>query len=398
MGWIAQYQRAKPALLADASICPENRELFRQFFEFEEYKLKRQNGLAALDEGCGNTLYGYTIRLRNVNRWFANKPWQDLTREDIKQVYDALEDGSIRNQRGEPFRDPAAYYNKIFKSKPFRLAGKAELAREVIEFSTTRNRVVNFVTEEQFRRLVSVIPHPRHLLLLWLAWDIGENINTLLQLTNRDFMPQVNKYTGDREYVVHLPAEKLKRSRQERSENTLYPETAMYTDMVLANAGTDDRLFPFGYRQANKLIATAARKTGATTLPNGRPVRWKDLRSGMACHLLRTGWNREEVNARLGHTPQSDALDAYINFLALDRNAPKQRMQEFQASLGRQAALASRPLITPPRYHSTSESAEDTVPAPMLARRNELLAQLWELDQSLANTRRSTQTRPSMVG
>jgi hypothetical protein len=55
-------------------------------------------------------------------------------------------------------------------------------------------------------------------------------------------------------------------------------------------------------------------------------VRWKDLRSGMACHLLRNGWTSDEVNARLGHAPNSAALNCYINFMALSRDDPKHRM------------------------------------------------------------------------
>ncbi|CAG0985700.1 hypothetical protein PHYC_02010 [Phycisphaerales bacterium] len=326
MTWKAQYERLKVAFLADRSICPENQALFTEFFSFQEYKLKRQNGLPDLDEGCCKTLYGYIMRFRNVNAWFENKPWKELTREDIKRVYDGLEDGTIRTQRGEPFRGRVGYYNKIFKSKPFKLAGKDELAREVIEFSNATKRPVCFVPEETFRRLVRVVANPRHLFLLWLAWDIGENIDTLLKLTRRNLVAQINRHSSEREYLVHLPASKLKRSRQTRGEVTLYPETAQFADLVLPGLELDDLIFPFGYRQAYKVLEAAVEKTSATTLPNNEPVRWKDLRSGMACHLLRMGWTRDEVNARLGHTPHSDALDAYINFLALDREKPKQRL------------------------------------------------------------------------
>jgi hypothetical protein len=76
-------------------------------------------------------------------------------------------------------------------------------------------------------------------------------------------------------------------------------------------------------------------------MPYSERPRWKDLRSGMACHLLRAGWTRDEVNSRLGHTPGSRALDAYINFLALDRDRPKQRLA--QNLTGASDAMESRP-------------------------------------------------------
>lgn len=324
------YERAKMKLLADPMICPENRKVFRQFFEYEEYKLKRLNDLRELDESCYKTLYFYTIRLRKVNDWFGNKPWIELTREDIKAVYDGLEDGKILSQTGRPFRSTQHYYNKILKSKPFELAGKAQLAREVIVFPKRRKREVRYITREAFLTLVSVLVKPRHMLLFWLAWDIGENIDALLQLQKKDFVRATDPYIKEPEYRVNLPQEKIKRSRQTRTEPTLYPETVRYCDMVLQELEDEDEVFAFGYRQAVKLMHNARRKTGVKCMPNGEPVRWKDLRSGMACYLLSMGWQPHEINLRLGHTPNSEALNAYISYLAVDRHRPKWKLYESQ--------------------------------------------------------------------
>ena len=82
----------KEKLLNDSSICKENRKLFREFFDWEENKLKRINGLTALDESTYKTLCTYVTKFRNVNNWFANKPWVNLDKKDIKKVYDDLED------------------------------------------------------------------------------------------------------------------------------------------------------------------------------------------------------------------------------------------------------------------------------------------------------------------
>ncbi len=223
-----RYQRLKESLLTSESICPENRKPFTEFFDFEEYKLKRKNGLPALDGGCYKTLIHYTFRFRNANRWFENKPWTDLTREDIKCVYDGLEDGDIKTSFGRPVMDRESYYSKVFKSKPFKLADKDELAKEVIEYYRGHgDKQVRYLTEEEFRKLTSVLANSIHLLLFWLAWDIGENINTLLQLTKRELTRQINPDTGDAEYLVRLPKVILKRSRTPRSEPTLYPETIL---------------------------------------------------------------------------------------------------------------------------------------------------------------------------
>ncbi|OHB49714.1 MAG: hypothetical protein A2Y10_06030 [Planctomycetes bacterium GWF2_41_51] len=322
-----QYEKAKKHLLADELICKANRDLLKEFFVFEEWKLKRQNGLATLDNSCYKTLSGYVYKLKKVNDWFKNKPWKDLTKEDIQKVYDDLEDGIIKNQRGQKYGDTAGYYSKIFRGKPFKLAGKSEIAENVLEYHTSMsNKEVRFVTEEEFRKLVSVVSNPAHLALLWLQWDIGENINTLLALTKNNIIKQKNPHTNENEYIVNLPKAKIKRSRITRSEPTLYPETVRYLDMVLNGLKDNDKIFTFEHRQALKVIQNACRKSGAKCMPIGDAIRWKDLRSGMACHLLKSGWTRDEVNARLGHTPSSKSLNAYINYLAIDRHAPKKRL------------------------------------------------------------------------
>src|SRR5258708_7783454 len=112
MTWRTQYERLKEKLLNNPAICAPNRTVFAEFFAYEEYKLKRQNGLSDLDEGCCKTLYSYLQHLRNANQWFENKPWADLTKEDIKRVYDGLEDGTITTQRGRPVQNRVSYYNK----------------------------------------------------------------------------------------------------------------------------------------------------------------------------------------------------------------------------------------------------------------------------------------------
>ena len=324
------YKRAKAKLLVDPSVCVENREIFRQFFDWEEYKLQRENDLRALDEPCYKTLYLYVTRLRIVNRWFSNRPWRSLSREDIQAVYDDVEDGKILTGSGKPYKGANTYYGRILKGKPFELAGVADLARDVIHFQKRHRRTVEFATQDGFLKLVSVLNKPRHLLLFWLAWDIGENIGTLLRLQKKDFERAVDPHSKEPEYLVNLASEKLKRTRQSRREPTLYPETARYCDMVLEELGDEDEVFEFGHRQALKLIHEAGKKTGAKCEPDGKPVTWKDLRSGMACHLLSMGWQPHEVNLRLGHTPNASTLNHYINHLAIDRHRPKRKLYESQ--------------------------------------------------------------------
>jgi len=184
-----QYVNYLKKFLKDVSICKENKDLFKKFFDYEEYKLKRINNLANLDENNYKTLYTYLIKFRNVNKWFKNKPWVDLTEKDIKKVYDKLEDNKILSRGGRPLLDKQAYYTKVFRSKPFEMAGKKEIAKKIMEFyRKTDNDEVRFIDEVTFKEIVKNVISPIQKTLCWLAWDIGENIATLLELQKKDFI------------------------------------------------------------------------------------------------------------------------------------------------------------------------------------------------------------------
>ena len=319
-----RYEQRKSELLKDSSIIKYNRELFRKFFEWEEEKLKRINGITKLDEPSYKTLYGYINRFRNVNKWFKNKPWNKLTIEEIKKVYNDLEDGKIINNKGIKFGDTRSYYNKVFKAKPFKLAGLNDKVESALEFFTDKKkREVRFVYPDTFKNMVSVISNPKHLLLFWLTWDIGENINSMLQIKKKNFKRQTDSHTKEAEYLVHLPKGILKRSRQTRSEPTIFPETVKYLDIVLEGLHDDDLVFNFGYRQALKIFDSVVKRSKAKCEPNKEKPSWKDLRSGMACNLFEKGWRVEDINLRLGHSPSSKELDVYINYLAVNRKRAK---------------------------------------------------------------------------
>ena len=131
--------------LSDKTICAKNRKLFAEYFKEQAYKLKRINNLRELDLNCYRTLYVYIVRINNINKWFKNKPFVDLTKKDIQKVYDDLEDGIITKVDGKPYESLSdTYYNKIFKSTLFKMAGKLEIAKEIIKYVPQQQRDVRF--------------------------------------------------------------------------------------------------------------------------------------------------------------------------------------------------------------------------------------------------------------
>ena len=366
MGMRNRYEKLKQKLLDDSSICSVNRKWFAQYFIWHEKKLKRLNNLRELDEACCKTLYHYVIMLRNVNAWFGNKPFDELTKSDIQRVYDDLEDGIILNSFGRPFEDRASYYAKVFKSKFFKLIGKYDLALDVIEYShpASSRGTVRFVRQADFVKLASVTNKISHKVMLWLAWDIGENVGkTLLNLKYRDCVRQENPHTGAPEYLINLRKENLKRTRTERREPTNHDETTQLLDMYfqagkrefIADEGgsefqriydekgvrrkisgrwiirpyePEDKVFDFQYRQAEKIMARAAELSGVKCEPDGQKPTLKDLRSSMACFLLKEGWSIDEIKARMGHRPSSAVIDRYATYMAMDRRESKKKLQE----------------------------------------------------------------------
>ncbi|MDO8517248.1 MAG: tyrosine-type recombinase/integrase [Nanoarchaeota archaeon] len=346
-----RYIRRKRELLNDNSINTKNREVIKKFLEYIEYKLKRKQGFSEVDERSYKTLVYYTFRLVNLNKWLNNKNWAELNKEEVQKLIDDLEDGIIKTTKGTRFTDRSLYY-QMMKGKLFDLIGKSNYAIEIFKEFELKGREnpdeVRFIEEEAFRKIVECAISLEQKCLMWLAWDIGENIDSLLQLKRDDFKRQTDSETKEPEYLVVLSKDNLKRSRTPRSEITNYAETVKYLDMVLANIKpstkiisnkfmkdksfnelhNENKLFKFSMAYAQKFLRRAVEKSGVRCLPAGQKTSWKDLRSSMACDLLKKDWSRDEVNARLGHKPSSRIIDRYINYLALDRNKPKKKVYE----------------------------------------------------------------------
>jgi len=331
MSFEATYKRGRERLFSDKNICDENKKLFKKFFEYEEYKLKRTNGIVKIDERSYKTLSDYVFRFKNVNRWFKNKPWKKLTKKDIKKFYDDFEDGKFKGNHKKVVTDRKSYYNKILRSKPFALAGKTEIVKEVMEFTSLQEKdEVRFIEEETFRKIVDVAITPSHKAMLWLCFDIGENISSVLELKKKDCVRGIDPETKVAEYMINLRSEIIKRSRTARTEITNYKETVQFLDLILGGRDGEDLLFSFGHRQASKILDRAVSITGAKCIPEGQKVTLKDLRSSMACDLIDKDWTTDEINARLGHKPSSRVIDKYVNYKAIGKKKPKRKMYENQ--------------------------------------------------------------------
>ncbi len=356
MSFKERYLRNKQLLLDDPNFNINNKKVVDDFLKFEEYKLKRKEGLTEVDERSYKTLSHYITRIKNLTQWLNNKTWADLSEEDIKKLIDDLEDGVIKSRNGKRHEDRSLYY-QMFCGKFFGLIKKNQIARQIIEDFSIKgrdfNKQVRFIEEEQFRKIVNCTVTPEQKCLLWLCFDISENLGTMLLLDAKDFVRQIDPNTGEPEYLVILSKDKLKRSRTPRSELTNYKETVEYLDIVLANLKPtykevsnkylrgrklseyypEERLFKFGMKAADKFLRRAVELSGVRCMPGGERVTFKDLRSSCACNLLKKGWSIDEINSRLGHSVASRVITRYVTYLSLDRRKPKAKV--YQSNLRR---------------------------------------------------------------
>ena len=142
-----RYEKKKSELLKDKKFTAGNKKIIAEFLEFQEYKLKRKEGLSEVDERSYKTLYFYIGRIKNLNKWFKKKDWNNLTEEDIKKVIDDLEDGIIKTKRGTRYTDRSLYY-QMLTGRFFEIAGKDYIASKILKKFGIR--VIHGCNKQQF--------------------------------------------------------------------------------------------------------------------------------------------------------------------------------------------------------------------------------------------------------
>jgi len=332
MNFKQRYNNLKAKTLNDNSICNENQNWIKQVLEFFEKKGKRRNGIPVLDDGCYKTLCGYITRLKNVNKWFNNQPLKEMPNKvfikEMTKVYEDLEEGRIKNIKGEIYKDRGGYYSKIFKGEPFRVIGKEEMVKKIIKYNSINETEVRFFDnfKEEIKKISNNVILENHKAFIWVLADFMENVGAILQTEKRDYRRQEDE-NGEPEYLLTLRKDILKRTRTPRTEISIFPETTEFLDIVLEKLKPNDKVFNFGIRQAEKLFDRAVKIT-KTKLISGEKPTLKDIRSSGACYLLNEGWTTDEIKSRLGHKPSSSILDKYVSYKALGKRKPKQKIYQ----------------------------------------------------------------------
>jgi hypothetical protein len=92
----------------------------------------------------------------------------------------------------------------------------------------------------------------------------------------------------------------------------------------------EENLFDYDKPALEKVWKRAIEKTKVVCQPDGQNPTIKDIRSGMACHLLEKGWTTDEIKSRLGHKPSSNVIDKYVNYKAKGKQKTRQKLRTYE--------------------------------------------------------------------
>lgn len=275
---------------------------------FEEYAQKRYY----------STLDKELTYIQNVLMWFNKWNLKNLTKNNIKEVYEKLETGQLKGIRGNTLKEGTKkdYYSKVLKNGFFEFIGKNNLARQVILRKFSENADVRFFNYETLKKLAKAMRYKDHELLVWLLFDTGVEINALLELKKNDFSIEKSEI-GENYHILHMRQQISKKGRQTRNIDIWFERTNQLIFEHLETLQPNDNIFNFKWRNAYKFINETSKKLNLKLETPNDYIKPKDFRSSCATFFISEGWTTDEVKARLGHKPSSTVIDRYANYKGL---------------------------------------------------------------------------------
>lgn len=308
----------------------ENVKLAIEYLEHREDYLKKVNGTGdTARKRYFKTLGKEITYLQNVLYWFNKWNLKDLTKDNIEEVFNKIEEDKLRSIKGNSLKDNTKkdYYSKVLKNGFFNFIKKDDLAKEVIIRKFTTNEEVRFFEFETLIRLTKAQRYKDHELLLWLMFDTGVEINAILQLRKNDFSLEKTENNDDY-YTLHVREEIGKKRRSVRNIFIYHNRTNELLNEILKGIGDTENLFKFKWRNAYNIINETSKTLNLKLKTHNQYITPKDFRSSCATYFLKEGWTTDEIKARLGHKPSSSVIDRYVSYLSLDQQKLKKKKEE----------------------------------------------------------------------
>ncbi|MFH1607191.1 MAG: site-specific integrase [Nanoarchaeota archaeon] len=316
------YKEAYKKLKSNSNILPDNKKLILKWLDEKEENLKNQYG----HDGYAKIRYYKTLMkevtfMKQLDHLFKDKKLKDLTKEDIKYVYQGLEKGTIKSLKGNPLSEGSRqdYYKKVFKGGFFKFIGKSDFAKEIIKRRFEEHKEVRFFEFEDFQKMVKFSKSLDHSLFMWLALDAGVEMGAMLQILKSDFTKESDEVSNTKYWVLHVRKEISKKSRQKRDIYIYFNETSDLLSAYLPTLTDDQRLFDWSPRNTYKFIKDYSNRANIKVKPGNEPISPKDFRSSCATYFLKQEWTTDQVKGRLGHSPSSKEIDRYVNYFGLNQ-------------------------------------------------------------------------------
>jgi integrase len=338
---VRRYERCKKRLDTEGTlrkrkgffkVLPESKDLILRFLDKKEEDFRDIYGHTEEAKiRNSKTLYkDLTSYLSNVAFWFNNKPFTEITEDDIRIVYRKLEAGQLESVTGKILSDISLrdIYNRVMKGAFFKMLGKDEFAENVIKRKISEKQEVRFFDLDTLKKIADLASTNTQRLAFWLLFDTGIEVSALVQLKKSNFEIKKDDETKTEFYIVHIPKTISKKGRRVRSNYVHFSESNDLLKKYLAGLDENEKLFnmqPFAlYRALERLNEEYHFKTK----PEGKEITIKDFRSSCATYFLQQSWTTDEIKGRLGHAPSSSEIDKYVNYLGLHQN--KRRIQDLK--------------------------------------------------------------------
>ena len=154
-----------------------------------------------------------------------------------------------------------------------------------------RNKTIpEVLTQEEIKKLISVIENFKHRLILKLLYGCGLRVSEVIDLKKSDFIFD--------ESLIHIKLAKGKKDRFVKIPNSLADELNNYSKIL-----NDDVFFPsirggkLNIKTIQKIVKNSSKKAGIN-----KKVSPHTLRHSFATHLLEQGTDLRLIQKLLGHS------------------------------------------------------------------------------------------------